>query len=341
MSDQHPERTGHGGHAAPDDPGPDAAARGPVQAAPDAAHGAHAAMEPPAEEGTQPAPSQRLRHARAHAQHRLDRVRRRRAVRGTLSVALVMALSGALFTANARLAHGTHNARQPQDLAGLQANEDERRERLADEVTALRAEVDALTRKQTDSVGLEWQSAGDAYDIASGKVAVSGFGITVSLDDAPADGPRPAGVGADDLVVHQQDLQAVINALWAGGAEAMALMDQRVISTSAFQCIGNVLSLQGRRYSPAYVVTAIGDPDELVAALDADPAVRAYQSWVNAVGLGWSVTVPDSELQVPAYDGSVDMRYASVPPGTEVLPGLVAESSTATSTDVRRKDNEG
>ncbi len=298
-------------------------------------HGAHAAGAPePAE------PSARLHAARARAQHRLTRQRRGRALRGTASVALVMALAGALFTANARLAGGT-DTRQPQDLAGLQSNEDARRERLAERVAALRSEVDALTRQQTDTVGLEWQSAGEAYDIASGKVAVTGTGITVSLDDAPADGPRPAGTGPDDLVVHQQDLQAVINALWAGGAEAMALMDQRVISTSAFQCIGNVLSLQGRRYSPPYVVTAVGDPAELVAALDADRAVRAYRSWVDVVGLGWSVTRPEEPLTVPAYDGSVDMRYASVPAGTEVLPGLVADGSTATSAQARQEDSEG
>jgi len=316
MPDEHPERQAHGAHAARP------AARTGVPA--DGADGLD--------------PAQRLRDARAHAEHRLVRHRRRRALRGTVSVALVMALSGALFTANARLASGT-NTRQPQDLAGLQANEDARRERLGDEVAALRAQVDALTQEQTDTVGLEWQSAGPGYDVASGRVAVSGDGIVVQLDDAPADGPRPAGTVPDDLVVHQQDLQAVINALWAGGAEAMALMDQRVVSTSAFQCIGNVLSLQGRRYSPPYVVTAVGDPDDLLDALAADPAVRAYRSWVDAVGLGWSVTEPDRGVDVPAYDGAVDMRYARVPDGTEVLPGLVA-GATATGTDDERQGDE-
>jgi uncharacterized protein YlxW (UPF0749 family) len=299
---------------------------------------ARAATDPPAprrehhahraEPLDQPA-AERARSGRpAHPARTPEQARRRRALRGSVSIALVMALSGALFTANARIAGGSAE-RQPQDLAGLQANEDARRERLFDEVTALRASVDALTQEQTDSVGLEWQSAGTAYDIASGKAAVTGRGLVVRLDDAPADGPRPAGVGPDDLVVHQQDLQAVINALWAGGAEAMALMDQRVISTSAFQCIGNVLSLQGRRYSPPYEVTVIGDPDAMRAALAADPAVRAYRSWVSAVDLGWEVTQPSGDLSVPAYDGTADLRHARVPDGTEVLPGLVAGAGSA------------
>ena len=54
---------------------------------------------------------------------------------------------------------------------------------------------------------------------------------------------------------------------WAGGAEAMALQDQRVTATTAFRCVGNVLSLGGRVYSPPYEVRAIGDPRRLRVAL--------------------------------------------------------------------------
>jgi uncharacterized protein YlxW (UPF0749 family) len=267
----------------------------------------------------------------ARPQHHQHRAGRRIGLRGALSVAVVMALAGALFTANARLSHGT-NERQAVDLPGLQANEDARRDRLADQVEQLRTEVDALTAEQNAQSGFDWSSAGVAADVASGQVPVTGEGLVVKLDDADPNGPRPAGVGADDLVVHQQDLQAVINALWAGGAEAMMLMDQRVISTSAFQCIGNVLSLQGRRYSPAYVVTAVGDPDDLLKALNADPAVRAYKSWVAAVGLGWSVE-QNADLSLPAYDGPADLTYASVPEGTEILPGLVAAAEGSSGSD--------
>ncbi|HEY0217203.1 MAG TPA: DUF881 domain-containing protein, partial [Cellulomonas sp.] len=137
-------------------------------------------------------------------------------------------------------------------------------------------------------------------------------------------------------------------ALWAGGAEAMTLMDQRVISTSAFQCIGNVLLLQGRRYSPPYVVTAIGDPDLLRKALDDSPAIQVYREYVDAVGLGWSVAEGQA-LELPAYDGRTDLIHATVPDGTEVLPGLVAggdrtadkdETDTGTSESARAPDEE-
>ena len=104
---------------------------------------------------------------------------------------------------------------------------------------------------------------------AAGRTEVRGPAIRVTLDDAKlAGGEVPAGADPDDYVIHQQDVQSVVNALWAGGAEAMMLQDQRVISTSAVRCVGNTLILQGRVYSPPYVITAIGSRDAMRSALD-------------------------------------------------------------------------
>jgi uncharacterized protein YlxW (UPF0749 family) len=255
--------------------------------------------------------------------------RARRAARGTVSVALVLALAGALFAANARLAR-TSGERHPQDLAGLAQVEERRVDGLLEEVTTLRDEVERLTADQAELDGIVLEPVGPAAELEAGLSAVTGPGLVVELEDAPADAPRPESVRPDELVVHQQDLQAVINALWAGGAEAMGLMDQRVISTSAFQCIGNVLSLHGRPYSPPYTVRAVGDPAALRRALYASPEIRNYLQYVDAVGLGWSVTVAPEPLTLPAYEGPTALLYARVPDGTEVLPGVVSGNPSPT-----------
>ena len=250
---------------------------------------------------------------------------RRLVARGTLSVALVLALSGALFAANAKFAQAAAGQRHPQDLADLAQVETSRVEQLSTEVDELRRQVNGLSADENDASGTEVGSPGAGYEVESGSVPVTGPGITVRLDDAPPDSPRRDDVSPDVLVVHQQDIQDVMNALWAGGAEAMALMDQRVISTSAFRCVGNVLRLHGRLYSPPYEVRAIGDPDRLRAALDASPGVQAYLSDAAVVGLGWSVTTADEPLELPAYSGATDLSYARVPEGVQVLPGLPVE----------------
>jgi uncharacterized protein YlxW (UPF0749 family) len=251
-----------------------------------------------------------------------DRPHRARRVvaRGTLSVALVLALSGALFAANAKFARASGD-RHPQDLKELAQVETGRVERLSTEVDSLRAVVDDLTANE--NAGTPVGEPSTAYMVEGGIVPVTGPGVTVRLDDAPADSPRREDVTADTLVVHQQDLQAVMNALWAGGAEAMTLMDQRVISTSAFQCVGNVLKLHGRVYSPPYTVQAIGDPDLLRAALQADPDVQLYVRAAAYVGLGWTVT-DATTLELPAYSGATELSAAKVPDDVEILPGLEA-----------------
>lgn len=87
--------------------------------------------------------------------------------------------------------------------------------------------------------------------------AVEGPGLVVTLDDSPLWENMVDSSGStsniNDYVVHQQDIEAVVNALWAGGAESMMIMDQRVLFNSAVRCSGNVLLLQGksiRRHSP-------------------------------------------------------------------------------------------
>ena len=75
------------------------------------------------------------------------------------------------------------------------------------------------------------------------------------------------------------------------------------------RCVGNTLILQGRVYSPPFVVTAIGDRRQLRAALDHEPGVQLFQEYVHEAGLRWS----DRDLRdvtVPAFDGAVDLMYA-------------------------------
>jgi len=143
-----------------------------------------------------------------------------------------------------------------------------------------------------------------------GTQAVTGPALSVSLDDAKRTAASlPPGYTADDIVVHQQDVQSVVNALWAGGAEAMMLQDQRVIATSAVRCVGNTLILQGRVYSPPYVVQAIGDQAGMRAALDRSEQVRIYREYADLFGLGYDVT-SKAKATLPAYQGSLSLLYA-------------------------------
>jgi uncharacterized protein YlxW (UPF0749 family) len=230
-------------------------------------------------------------------------------------VPVVALCAGVLFATSASTARGTDLRSSASGLPDLIRTQTRENAQAAGEVSALQTEVDALSADQAPGDVRLTQLTRQAEELAmaAGMRAVTGPAVVVELDDARIPGDQlPEGIGVDDVVVHQQDVQAVVNALWAGGAEAMMLMDQRVISTSAVRCVGNTLILQGRVYSPPYVVTAIGEPAALRDALEASPQVDIYRQYVDAVGLGYDVRTSPKRT-FPAYAGSVNLRYAEVP----------------------------
>ncbi|MFB8107235.1 MULTISPECIES: DUF881 domain-containing protein [Streptomyces] len=227
--------------------------------------------------------------------------------------AAVFALAGLIFVTSANTAKGT-NLRSDSSLLKLSDLIRERSENnaeLNDSVASARADVDALAQRDDGSTAAE-DAKLKALEKAAGTTKITGDAVSVTLNDAPPDATANPGYPEpqpNDLVIHQQDLQAVVNALWQGGARGIQVMDQRLISTSAVRCVGNTLILQGRVYSPPYKVTAVGDPGKLRRALDSSTAIQNYQLYVKAYGLGWKVEQDDA-VTLPGYSGTVDLHHA-------------------------------
>lgn len=224
----------------------------------------------------------------------------------------VCALAGLLFGTSAALARTAPAPSGANDLVSLITARDQQVRELSEEAEELRTEVEQLQAQVEDGQARSATRRADRIAPAVGLAPVAGSAVQVTLDDAGYTlDTLPEGYSVDDVVVHQQDLQAVINALWAGGAEAMMVQDQRIVSTSSVQCVGNTLYLQGRVYSPPYTVTAVGDPDRLNAALAADPVLENYRAWADAIGLGYAVQ-DVARMEMPGFTGGVRPRYASV-----------------------------
>jgi uncharacterized protein YlxW (UPF0749 family) len=226
----------------------------------------------------------------------------------------VFALAGVLFYVSAHASRGI-DLRSDNSLLRLgdliQQRSDQNRQTQA-ELSDLQQRADALTRQQVTDPADADQLAGQRT--LAGLDPLRGPGLTVTLNDAPPNAtaliPGVPEPGVNDLVIHQQDIQAVVNALWRGGAEGVQVMDQRLIATSAVRCVGNTLLLQGRVYSPPYVIRAVGKTADLRAAVDADPSIRNYLQYVTAYGLGWKVQ-ESGDLGLPGYTGSTDLHAAT------------------------------
>jgi uncharacterized protein YlxW (UPF0749 family) len=232
-----------------------------------------------------------------------------------LAVPVVCAAAGLLAATSSINAAGTDlRGGRNTDVIGLVSEQRSQVQDLRSQIQALQAGVDSLASQLGGAKVKVLQQQLHRFEPPAGISAVTGPGVMVTLDDAPLGESVPDGTDPKVLVVHQQDLQAVVNALWAGGAVGVSLQGQRIISTTGIKCVGNTVVLQGVPYSPPYRIAAVGTPGRLYAALIASPEVRSYRDYTAApYNLGWSLR-SRSELTVPGYSGALSLAYATPAP---------------------------
>jgi uncharacterized protein YlxW (UPF0749 family) len=241
-------------------------------------------------------------------------VRFRRPSLWAVLVPVVALAAGLLFATSSRTALGTDlRAGESSQLSGLIEQRDAAVARQQEQLALLQQQVQALT-DQAASRNSEVAAAlaeGQQGMVSAGATGIGGPGISVTLDDAPpqAGGGLPSGATADDLVIHQSDVQGVVNALWAAGADGVAIMGQRLIGTSAVICVGNTLLLHGRKYSPPFIVTAVGSATQMRQQLSASYEVQLLKRAVDDYGLTYEVA-DQRQVSLPAYDGPLVMQYA-------------------------------
>lgn len=229
----------------------------------------------------------------------------------SLVFAGVVALAGIVIAAAATERRPGPRLSRKARLVDLIRAEDARARALRAELDALRAQVESLAAggsartKELDSL----QRTLNALAPYAGLAPVRGPGLRVELRDSTL---RTSPTGdPNDLVIHEEDLQAVVNALWAAGAEGIAINGERITGESAIRCVGNTLLLHGSVYSPPYRIAAVGNVAALRHSLDEDPFVQRFSFAVTEFRLGFEVT-DHARVDLPAFGGTVGEKYAVV-----------------------------
>jgi uncharacterized protein YlxW (UPF0749 family) len=225
---------------------------------------------------------------------------------------LALLCAGLLFATSATNARGTDlRPSRNTTLAGLVEEQSRRSASLTRQHASLAQDIERL-RAQQGSIEPKLAKRLRELSRQVGTTPVTGPGLTVTLKDAPPEVVKDnPDVDADWLVIHQQDIQAVVNALWAGGADALTIQNHRVISTTGIKCVGNSVVLHGVPYLPPYRITAIGDRRRLQKALDDSKYIDNLQDYVVRFQLGYEVKTQAS-IAMPAYEGTLDLRSAKV-----------------------------
>jgi len=224
-----------------------------------------------------------------------------------LAVAVVLALAGALF---ATAAVATHRGAAAAKRA---------RNQLVQQIHQRTADADALQR-QLDELQQQVKTARDSALSASGRGSVlsaevseleavtggsvvEGPGVEVTLNDAKNASGSDNSLGT----IYDRDLQAVVDALFASGAEAIAINGQRLTTRTAIREAGDAILVDYRPLAPPYRIDAIG-PSDLGTTFAKTQTGSLYANWRQVYGLGFTVE-PRAALTLPSAANQV-VHYA-------------------------------
>lgn len=174
------------------------------------------------------------------------------------------------------------------DASNVLAQELRSRSEVNDQLAAQNEDLrDKITSLQAAQLGPEADSiVQDAREQAvwAGTIAVHGPAVQVTLRDSPR--ARQHLPGSEEERVQDGDLQIVVNGLWAAGAEAIAINGHRLTSQTAIRTAGDAILVDLQPLVSPYVITAIGDPNELRTNF----AKTAASAVLNLLGAQYSIS---------------------------------------------------
>lgn len=219
------------------------------------------------------------------------------------SVALVSLVLGLILAVQYR-----NNMDVQQNEAIRRTNE------LANQVEQMKKEHDVLQGQlnrmllqledlSTGIHGNQIKEEMEQVKIFAGMTKLTGSGVEVTLKDSNIS--KDYTENPNLYIVHDEDILRVVNELKAAGAEAIAVNDQRLITTTGIRCSGSTIKINKEALVPPFVITAIGNPETLEGALKMRGGVAEYFQF-----FGIQVSVKkEEELEIPAYSSGIKSNY--------------------------------
>ncbi|XBH22845.1 DUF881 domain-containing protein [Jonesiaceae bacterium BS-20] len=245
-------------------------------------------MDSPIDPGYQVAAGRKRRLAT------LGRSEKRSAVSRSLSLGLAVALGFMTITGVLSLrSRAELSSTTRQVLIGEIRERQQRFDTATTDHDAVTEKVAALHAEILESVDPELSEALARDELTNGGVAITGPGLRVTMADGP---------GADDdeeRRVQDSDIRAVVNGLWASGAESIAINDKRLTVTTAIRSAGSAILVDLVGLSAPYTIEAIGDPDRLEINFSRSLASDQLTLLASAYGIDARIEQA-KELELPA-----------------------------------------
>jgi uncharacterized protein YlxW (UPF0749 family) len=236
-----------------------------------------------------------------------------------ISIAAALLVMGFVGAAqwNSSVAREAFTTSAQQVLAGQVVQLEDEQEQLRAQIAEAEAEVQAIQEESTSSSAIlaTLNAQLEEARLAGGLTSVAGSGVVVEIADSNR--VVPPGENPASFIVLVDDLRDIVTALWASGAEAIAIDGERLVATSSIYGVGASVLVNTSFLSPPFRIEAIGS-EGMLERFQSHPAFtgRVAQR-VEFYGLEYAAAVA-SDLQLPAFIGSTAFRWGV--PADEVEP---------------------
>lgn len=201
------------------------------------------------------------------------------------------------------------NTRKTEELVRIINNLEKDRDKLKTDLSLTRDQLEQYEKNASQGKSsLELlQKQLSQIRLEAGYIPVKGPGIVVVLSDSEIH-PK---MNEDPyfFLVHDTDLQVLINELWGSNAEAVSINDQRMVYNTAVRCVGPTICINSVRLQAPYIVKAIGPVDTMEIALKMPGGFIDSRELSLKCGVKVKIFRND-EITIPAYTGGSTFKFA-------------------------------
>lgn len=140
----------------------------------------------------------------------------------------------------------------------------------------------------------------------AGLKSMKGEGLVINIEDSKRQ--PTADVRAEDLIIHNTDLESVVNELKIAGAEAISINGNRVLANTSIRCVGPVILINDQKIASPFVIKVIGNAQYLESALSIKGGIADY---LRKYGKTFTMH-REKEVIVEKYDGALSFKYAQI-----------------------------
>lgn len=160
---------------------------------------------------------------------------------------------------------------------------------------------------ENDNTNLDYPSELKKVNALLGYTNLEGQGIIIKVEDGDLSTVKSS---VANYWVHDGDLYKIVNLLKSGGAEAISINNERIVSSTSITCAGNIIMINGKRVGSPFIIKAIGLPEKLYGTVT---VTDSYLKRMQAEGVKVEVVKKDKitdKITIEKYNGVHSFNYA-------------------------------